>query len=223
MNDFLPNTDNFFKYLLTIGMLLIVFTILYPIQKQKEVDLEIVTYNTDTAILNFKLKKIEEKVAILISEKDSIQAILDGLKIIRDKSNKIEASNIEKNRISLKEYFDKNKSDLNQLLDSLSINAIKLNEQKKRIKKLESYFAFFRNYKLILLVLGFILSFIGLRYWIASVYMEEIKKSKEINDTYQSSFIRHIDFCKNYFTNKWTVVSLLGILFLIIIWVCMNF
>ena len=63
--DFLPSTDNFFKYLLTIGLLLIVFTVMYPIQKQQEVDLELLTYQRDTAIAALKINSLKNRVDAL--------------------------------------------------------------------------------------------------------------------------------------------------------------
>lgn len=220
MTEFLPNTDNFFKYLLTIGLLLIVFTILYPIQKQKEVDLEILSYNTEAGILNFKINSLTKEVNDLQEETNSVQHSLDSLKTLRDHSNIEEAKRIEGLRVSIKQDFDKTKSRLTILADSLTVNQITAEQQKRRIQKLESYFAFFRNYKLILLILGFVLSFIGMRYWLASVYMEEVKKGKEVETAYQSSFVRHIEFCKRRFVNKWTVVFCILLLVALLLAIC---
>lgn len=143
MNDFLPSTDNFFKYLLTIGLLLIVFTIMYPIQKQKEVDIEILDYSNDVEILNLKIKRFEDIVNTFSSVKSSLQSELDSLKLLEAKSNILIAQKIENVRIQKKQQFDLEHKSLISIVDSLKVEKINLNKQKKKIESLKGYYSFF--------------------------------------------------------------------------------
>lgn len=222
MNDFLPSTDNFFKYLLTIGLLLIVFTIMYPIQKQKEVDIEILDYSNDVEILNLKIKRFEDIVNTFSSVKSSLQSELDSLKLLEAKSNILIAQKIENVRIQKKQQFDLEHKSLISIVDSLKVEKINLNKQKKKIESLKGYYSFFRTYKIILLLSGCFLAIVGFRYWLASVYVEELKKGKDYDQHYRSSFIRHIEYCKQNFVNKFTIIMFICIILLLAILVCLT-
>lgn len=207
MTDFLPSTDNFFKYLLTIGLILIGFTIMYPIQKQKEVDIEILNYKTKIEVLDVAKKNLSKEVEELKDTRNRTQSELDSLKKLKLIATKSTASEIEKIRVQKKAEFDQSKQNLIVAVDSLNTVEINLRNEKIRIEKLGKYFDFFKTYKIILLSLGFILIAIGLRYWISSVYLDEIKKGKEHEASYRPSFVRHVDFCKRYM--NWFTISLI--------------
>src|ERR1700749_2100473 len=80
MKELFPDTDNFFKYLLTIGLILIVFVIIYPVQEQKEVDIEINSYVRDTAILHHRILRLTSDINEFVPVKSSTQSVLDSLK-----------------------------------------------------------------------------------------------------------------------------------------------
>jgi hypothetical protein len=208
MNELLPSTDNFFKYLLTIGLLLIVFTIMYPIQKQKEVDLEILNYNSSVDILNLRIVSLEKNVTDLEKTKVTMQLELDSLKQLKETLSPDKAKVIESIRVEKKEEFDRLKKDLINVADSLLVGRINVDNTKEKIKKLNSYFSFFVTYKIVFLVVGIFFSFFGFRYWIASAYLEELKKGKELQlpNQYKSSFVRHIEICKGIFTRSWVII-----------------
>lgn len=219
MNDLLPSTDNFFKYLLTIGLLLIIFTIMYPIQKQKEVDLEILNYRTQTEIANLETSKLARKVEYMDLVRKNLQTELDSLKQLKEKVSIDSAKYIEGVRIAKKALFDNYKESLLNTTDSLIVVKIKLKSDEMKIAKLDSYFSFFRVYKIAFLLIGIFLTLFGLRYWIAAVYADELKKGKEIGSGYRSSFVRHVDRCKRYI-NRVTISIVIILLITLIIIIC---
>lgn len=206
MQEFLPNTDNFFKYLLTIGLILIIFTIIYPVQMQKEIDMELLGYKSKVEILSLEISHIEKEVEKLNTLRLDIQKDMDSLKEVKNSVSGKRIVTIENIRIALKEKFDNNKENILIKVDSLKIKQIILSSEKERINKLNGYYSFFKVNKSFLLGIGFILCFLGFRYWISSVYVDELQKGKKIYANYKSSFIRHANYCKIKFIRNWTIV-----------------
>jgi hypothetical protein len=194
--DFLPNTDNFFKYLLTVGLLLIIFTVMYPLKKQQELDLELLSYERDTSVVSFKVEHLNKKISELEAVRANTQKFLDSLKKLQSSAEQEDSINIEQIRISKMNGYEVRRKSLMGVTDSLTVAQIDLLNKSKKVAKLKKYVSVYERYKIVLLTVGFILSFLGFRYWTAAVYRDEILKDKDVNTLYKSSFVRHIDTCK---------------------------
>lgn len=213
MKELFPDTDNFFKYLLTIGLILIVFVIIYPVQQQKEADIDINNYSRDTAILQHRISRLSCDIDEFVRSKASTQAIEDSLKGLEPGLKPQDRERIEVLREKIKEDFNTKKEHYSQLSDSLYELNITADAEREKIRKLESYFSFFKTYKIIFLAVGIIVSFIGMFYWTASVYRDEKKKDEELKSGHDSAFVRHGKFFKDKTKNVY--IRLLIIFFII--------
>lgn len=84
MNDFsniLSGSDNLWKYLFTVGILLIFISIYYPLQKSEEINLEIIELNTDSQILNKKIEYLEKEVSELKYSLKKSNFVIDSLSV----------------------------------------------------------------------------------------------------------------------------------------------
>ena len=227
MPEFLPDTDNFFKYLLTIGLILIAFVIVYPVQQQKEVDIEINGYLRDAKILDYRIQRLKDDVGEFKFLRNSTQHRLDSLKNLMKISVDLnERDRIEVVRNNLKNEFDKKRNTYDQIVDTLYILNVTLDYGREKIKKLSGYFSFFKSYKIVFLICGVLTSILGLVYWCASVYREELKKDKEIDQDYRSFFVKHCIWVslrlKKQFVIVVLVIILVVLLTFMVIGACYN-
>lgn len=213
--EFLPNTDNFFKYLLTAGLILIVFTVVYPIQEQKKVDLEVLTYQEKENILSFQIMRLNKSVSQLENNASYLQKELDSLKKAKKRVAPYVAKQIELQRVLKKRDFDATKIVLNDYADSLTLNAENLAIHKEKIFKLKSYYRIFGVFKVAFIGFGIFLITIGFRYWASSVYQDELKKGNEAGALRKSAFVRHLDWCTPGF--RWIMFILLIVLLIILL------
>lgn len=224
MDKFLPDTDNFFKYLLTIGLILIVFVIIYPVQEQKEVDIEINGYQKDAKVLDYRVARLKADILEFDSVTTKSQGILDSLKKVESAQNGMQRSETELTRNRIKDEFDVKRGRLIELTDSLAIIDITNQAERQKIQKLEGYFAFFKTYKIVFLIAGVVIAAFGLYYWSASVYRDEKKKDQELQN-HMSAYVTHVKVVKSRLKNRILagVVILLAILVVCFIIWCASY
>jgi hypothetical protein len=151
--DFSPNTDNINRYFLTLGILMFVFSILYPMEKQHEIDLKINEYNKSASLLNIKIKNA---LSLNRSINQTVFQLNNEMRQIKSKKDKIELKNkidelIEKSRLNLNSILEEN---INVEYSKLVVDD--LIEQKKE----------FAIYKKSLRYLGVTFSILGSIFWI---------------------------------------------------------
>ncbi len=217
MDNFLPSTDNFFKYLLTIGLALIIFVIVYPAQQQKEIDIEINGYQKDTAILKYKIGRLKKDIAEFALNKSTTQQILDSLKEAESHQTATERIQTELLRGKIRDEFEGRRDRYARLTDSLSIMNITIEAERKKIHKLEGYFSLFKTYKIVFLIAGVFIAIFGLLYWSAAVYRDEKKKDEDLANTHVSAYVKHSGWLKRMM-NKKLVLLLVALLFFLAIW-----
>ena len=208
MKELLPDTDNFFKYLMTIGLVLVVFVIIYPVQEQKEVDLEINSYIKDTSILKYRIYRLRCKVDEFKNTQAVTQHYLDSLKALEPNLKQIDREKSEALRQKARDDFNQKKDHHMQTVDSLYEMNITSDAEAQKIRKLEGYFSFFKTYKIVLLIVGMVVATIGLFYWTTSVYRDEKKKDEELHSIHESAFVRHCKWIRHLLQNKVIVILL---------------
>lgn len=94
--DIFPNSDNFYRFCTTIGMALFVFAVVYPIEKQQKIDIEIKEYEKQIDLFDLKVK--QDNAAIIemnnfinnaIKNKDNSKSTLDKADIYHEKAKEI--------------------------------------------------------------------------------------------------------------------------------------
>ena len=170
---FIFGIDNLFKFLGLSGLVIIVFSLVYPNKIQIEIDFNIIDYNKQKAVLekeieHIKLKvravqndtaKAKEKVRILAYKKDSITATGKNLSLIKEfDSQKAEI------RENLRIKFDS----LEELVFQESLKSIELKSTEDKIKVAQTYLNEYKRYFWILLLLGTCMSIYGFVRWHSS-------------------------------------------------------
>jgi len=64
-NELFAGSENLYKYLVSIGMLLIVLTVYYPLKEKQELELSKIELEGEVKILNYRIKENIEKLSIL--------------------------------------------------------------------------------------------------------------------------------------------------------------
>jgi len=173
------NTDNLFKFLFSGGILLVVLSIIYPLQKKQEVELEINAHNEKTKLLNNEIKCLDKDVKSFRKETDICFIQLDSLKKLRNNSNyKIISNQIAK----VKDDYNRNFITLKDKENELLIKKINLEFDKSRIKILNKHLNLYKRYSSWLLTVGILLSIIGLFFWSISTHRSEKLKKRELNE-----------------------------------------
>lgn len=62
LSNFFAGSENLYKYLVSIGMLLIVLTVYYPLKEKQELEILKIKLEEDVQVLNFKIKENQTNV-----------------------------------------------------------------------------------------------------------------------------------------------------------------
>lgn len=171
LSNLLSGSDNFFKYMTIGGFIMIIIGLVYPLQKQQELELEVATYNKDVELFNIELKDIYSDMKKLKSKSSTYIYRIDNLK----KTGSPKA-NIEK----IKTAFNKSNRVISSKYNEIKIKNEIIKYNKNRITILERHLNTYRNYSVSFLLIGTFLSFIfGIR-WLRSTILDENLKKKEL-------------------------------------------
>lgn len=197
LDKVLPNTDNFFKYLLTIGIVLIFFAILYPLQKQQEVDLAINEYSKNVSIYDYKVDLLETETTSLEKLLSKTQAEINSLDSLKN-SGQFASDSIHLKMVALKADFDAKKELAIKKGEELKTTQISQQYENEKIEKMQSYLSSYWIFKVLFIVIGLLLSIFGIRFWAASAYLDEQLKAKGYDPTYKHSYVRCLNWIKKY-------------------------
>ena len=159
--------DNVFKYCFTLGLAMIVFALVYPLQKQHELELEVINNNKNVKLLNYQLKNFEPKVLALVSEEKSLLAL--GESIRKQKRNE---TGTEKNRREkyLSDYEASKKE-----FDSYVKLKIQIDSNTERVQALDKQSKTFGGYFCALILSGALFAIPGLIFWVKHTFEDRSK------------------------------------------------
>lgn len=188
---FSSGSDNFFKYTFTIGIMLIAFSYVYPLREEQKLDVSALELESKVEILKYQLREVSELDSQIV-------------KVVR----------VGKGRKRIGQYDIVTKDSLNKKLDSLKIlyhkkrmpvidKLIEYEYEEKKINLNKSHARSFFVARWSLSVLGVILVAIGFRYWLSAVYLESRINGKNIDASFQTGFVRHLDFAKFLWSKMW--------------------
>ncbi|WP_395061341.1 hypothetical protein, partial [Flavobacterium sp.] len=86
------NTDNLYKFLFSGGILMIVFSLFYPIEKKQLLELEINNFNKQTELLNNDINLLNVEVNQLKSTSKETLNTLEKLQKTKNDVNQIQVS-----------------------------------------------------------------------------------------------------------------------------------
>lgn len=146
--SFLGGSENLYKYLVTIGLLLIVATIYYPLKEKQELELLKISLESDVKCLNFKANENQKNAKIL--------------KSIKQKTGHVE-------NIELEKLIKINSENL--------LNDIETSKKLDQIRNRTTYIRLYNILFWVFLPLGVLFTACGfIKWWKIKRYDDDIKK-----------------------------------------------
>ena len=177
LSNLIPSTDNLFKFLATGGIVLFIISMMYPLEKEREIRLEENKIQNEIEILQLNQNKLLSRIETILSKVRKENNLLDSLELIKSDSAKheeIESTILEK-QIRLNEKYTQLKVEKYQL----DIKKINIQSHKEKINVLKEFSDTYNTYFKSSLIIGAFMAIIGLIGWIAKTYYEMKKTIRE--------------------------------------------
>ena len=172
------NTDNLYKFLFSGGILMIVFSLFYPIEKKQLLELEINNFNKQTELLNNDISLLNVEVNQLKSTSKETLKTLEKLQKTKNEFNQVQVSKeISKIKDNYNRIFYKIKDHQQETI----LKNINIKYNKTKIEIIKNHISTFNFYSCFLLIFGILFAGFGLIYWFKSVQCTEKLKIKELN------------------------------------------
>ncbi len=157
------NTDNIFKFLLTGGLLMSLFSIIYPLDKRQKLEIEKNSSNEQVSIVNNEMAFISQRILKLDSTTNNYK---DSIDILRKSSSANSKYTIKVLKDTLNNKLDRIKYDI-YLLDQKRTS---VQWEKQKLVILQEHINEFKTYKDWILWSGIIFAIIGLIGWVYITY-----------------------------------------------------
>lgn len=172
------NIDNLYKFLFSGGILMIVFSLFYPIEKKQLLELEINNFNKQTELLNNDIILLNIEVNQLKSTSKETLKTLEDLQLTKNESNKIKVS---KEISKIKDNYNKIFYKIKNHQQETNLKNINIKYNKTKIEIIQNHICTFNFYSWFLLIFGILFAGFGLIYWFISTQNTEKLKIKELN------------------------------------------
>ncbi len=157
------NTDNIFKFLLTGGLLMFIFSIIYPLDKRQKLEIEMNSCNEQVSIVNNEMNYISQRILKLDSTTNNYK---DSIEYLRKSS-----------RLNSKNTIRALKDTLNYKLDRIKYDIYLLEQkrtsvhwEKQKLAILQEHINEFNTYKDWILWSGIVFAIIGFCGWVYITY-----------------------------------------------------
>jgi hypothetical protein len=167
----LSNSDNLFKFLFIGGIMMFIVAMLYPLQKEQEIELEKIAHNKEVNLLNLEIKQIDKESEEISDFVDKQDSIINILKKEKGTQGKIK---------SIKKTINDKHTAIKKSVKQRDIKVVVLEFNKKKIETLESHLNEYNSYTNFLYWGGLIIAIFGLLGWSLSTGLTEYKKYKDI-------------------------------------------
>lgn len=167
-SSLLSGSDNLFKYLFTVGAVMIVTSIIYPLQKKQEIEIQINHLLKESELLNYEVVSLKKDYQ---RSKREFKDISDKLSSMYNVSGKV---------VKEHEQFMQLRRKNNELIQNLKSryreleikNIIMQNEQSK-IDLLKKHANSYNGYYLFVKWVGIFFLLFGLFGWMVSTFIQE--------------------------------------------------
>ncbi|MEO3403242.1 hypothetical protein AAFN85_05035 [Mucilaginibacter sp. CAU 1740] len=176
-------SDNLYKFLFVGGIVMICFSMVYPLQKKQELEIEINTYNKEAEFLNRDIEVLQAKIADCRGLKTTTMSNIRALKASKSNKKSLQVKEIDKRIDSIKRTFSQNVDNLEKDIQQVKVKDIILKYNKTKIRLLQDHSDTYDCYSIWLLISGVITGIIGLFFWSISTRNSEILKKEEIMKT----------------------------------------
>lgn len=182
LKDIISSSDNVFKFTFITGLVIILLTLFYPLEKSYEIQLLVLENDEIVLIENIETKELDTEIANMQSTTDSLESLAERLTVLRLKTNNPTKNDSITNLIKSikKEYYQYN-TPLIKKIKEYTIRDIKHKSRKRKIKIMEDQISFFKQYSIVLLIFGLFLVILGYYNWFKSGRKDLKLKSLQIN------------------------------------------
>lgn len=175
-SDILGGSDNLWKYLFTVGVLLISLSIFYPLRKSEEINLKIIELKTDSELIAKKIDHLKKDQMSFEKYLELSGKEIDSLKIRQDS---IDANNQIKNILN---EISQEKKIVKDKIRELEVLIISNFGKESYIRELKSQSERYNLYFALGLWVGIILVIVGLLKWIVATIASDKLRWKELNE-----------------------------------------
>lgn len=168
------NTDNLFKFLFINGIILVVISLFYPLQKQQELELEKIKYDQKVELINLKIFKLKNELTIFNLDSRAVEAKIDSLKKLPNEPKTLTSIK------NLKNQFNSTFDIVTKSKEKLEIEKLNVKSDKSKIKLLIKHAEEYRQYSSWFFRAGLISFLIGIIGWGWMTYVNESFKKEEL-------------------------------------------
>jgi septal ring factor EnvC (AmiA/AmiB activator) len=172
------NTDNLYKFLFSGGILMIVFSLFYPIEKKQLLELEINNFNKQTELLNNDISLLNVEVNQL---KSTSKETLKTIEKLQKTKSDLNQTQVSKEISNIKDNYNRIFYKIKSHQQETILKNINIKYNKTKIEIIQNHISTFSFYSLFLLIFGILFAGFGLRYWFKSTQNTEKLKIKELN------------------------------------------
>jgi hypothetical protein len=215
VKDLFPITDNIFKYLLTVGIALLFFALIYPLQKQQQVELQRNEALAKERVLGIDISVMESNIANLKGSLPHTQHWIDSIKKQKTKTNSAAIDKAISDTISV---FERKKQEASTQIQSLQKNQIQQESEREKIKITSKHIWQFFLFKMAFIVIGAIFTLTGLYFWLGSAYIDDAKKGVDYKQQFKSNYVRFGDLCMRHQGRVVIILLILAGIVAILFW-----
>lgn len=172
------NTDNLYKFLFSGGILMIIFSLFYPIEKKQLLELEINNFNKQTELLNNDISLLNIEVNQL---RTTSKVTLRKLQKLQKTKNEINHIEVSKEISIIKDNYNKTFYKIKSHQQETNLKNINIKYNKSKIEIIQNHISTFNFYSWFLLIFGILFAGFGLKFWFKSTQNTEKLKIKELN------------------------------------------
>lgn len=176
----LPSTDNFFKYLLTIGLVALIFAFIYPVQNENKLKLEKIELDEAMTLDSLSLNNLLSDTTRIFKQQ---REIISEVRRINNLGNSAPVGAKATND-SLTKIFKDNKKLLDQQITELNVQIVKTAFKAKRIAELKHQSSNFNKVRRFGILYGVACTAFGLMFWAGSIYHDEKEKAGKNNENH---------------------------------------
>jgi hypothetical protein len=189
VTSILSGSDNLWKYLFTMGVLLISISIIYPLKQSEIIDLKVMDLRTDSKITAQKIKQLKDDNHEFILYKNIANREIDSLKSL--KVNKLILEKID----LIKSEIGQERKKIKEKILNIELLIIENEGKENHVVVLESQSKKYKMYFQIGFWFGVAIMLIGLVKWCIATIASDKLRWKELGLNETSLF-------KNPFTKK---------------------
>jgi len=177
LSSLLSGSDNLYKTLFIGGLTMIIFSLVYPIQQQQEIEIEKNSLQKEVSLLSLQLENLGLKLDKLESKTQKTKDTLNSLSRLITIENKDSI-------LTVKNVIKKSYSDELQTIKDIQHKSEKdvlTNEfEKLKIDILEKYLSKYKNFTFAFILFGIVALIIGSIGWYKTTKLNSDLKKKEL-------------------------------------------